>query len=138
MSEPPPVPDSPAPHRPKNFFPSGRTLFLWLLTALLLLLHFFPSLLRLYPGCPLHRLTGLLCPGCGGLRALQLLSQGHPLKALRFNLLPVIILAFLLAPPPYVRQLLCGRFFGIAILCILLYGILRNLPWAPFVLLAPP
>lgn len=29
-----------------------------------------------YPSCPVLRHTGLLCPGCGGLRALRALTHG--------------------------------------------------------------
>ncbi|MFH8371338.1 DUF2752 domain-containing protein [Streptomyces sp. NPDC018031] len=40
-----------------------------------------------YPGCPLLRLTGLLCPGCGGLRGAHALAHGDPLTALGANAL---------------------------------------------------
>ncbi len=48
------------------------------------------------PGCPLRRLTGIACPGCGGTRAVQALLQGDFIGAFRHNLLcPLIILALL-------------------------------------------
>jgi hypothetical protein len=37
--------------------------------------------------CPLHRLTGLDCPGCGATRAVDLLAHGDLPGALRSNLL---------------------------------------------------
>lgn len=40
-----------------------------------------------YPGCPFYTLTGLYCPGCGGLRALHDLTQGEIVAALSSNLL---------------------------------------------------
>jgi hypothetical protein len=48
--------------------------------------------------CPLYALTGVYCPGCGGLRAVNDLGNGHPGQAASSNLLlvlaiPVILLA---------------------------------------------
>ena len=42
----------------------------------------------------LHRTTGLLCPGCGSLRALHQLLHGHWETAFRFNPLLVASLPF--------------------------------------------
>ncbi|WP_030831789.1 DUF2752 domain-containing protein [Streptomyces hygroscopicus] len=42
-----------------------------------------------YPGCPLLRLTGLYCPGCGGLRGAHALAHGDLPAALRDNALAV-------------------------------------------------
>ncbi|MFI0190475.1 DUF2752 domain-containing protein [Streptomyces sp. NPDC017082] len=42
-----------------------------------------------YPVCPLYRLTGLYCPGCGGLRGAHALVHGDLLTALRDNALGV-------------------------------------------------
>ncbi|GHI08426.1 membrane protein [Streptomyces cellostaticus] len=38
-----------------------------------------------YPVCPLYRLTGLYCPGCGGLRSAHAFIHGDFLAALRDN-----------------------------------------------------
>lgn len=38
-----------------------------------------------YPVCPLFRLTGLYCPGCGGLRSAHAFVHGDLLAALRDN-----------------------------------------------------
>ncbi|MFE9447680.1 DUF2752 domain-containing protein [Streptomyces sp. NPDC006739] len=38
-----------------------------------------------YPVCPLYRLTGLYCPGCGGLRSAHAFIHGDFLGALRDN-----------------------------------------------------
>jgi len=100
-------------------------------------LHFFPELFRLYPGCPLRRLTGLYCPGCGGLRALQALARGHFVEAIRYNGLILLLPLLLLVPSSLWRRINFNVCLWIAILLALLYGVLRNLPWAPFVLLAP-
>jgi len=43
-----------------------------------------------YPVCPIHALTGTLCPGCGGTRALHALLHGRVSVALHFNSLITI------------------------------------------------
>ncbi|MFE3826767.1 DUF2752 domain-containing protein [Streptomyces sp. NPDC059092] len=40
-----------------------------------------------YPPCPLYSLTGLYCPGCGGLRGAHALAHGDPLTSLGDNAL---------------------------------------------------
>lgn len=37
--------------------------------------------------CPLYAATGILCPGCGGLRAINDITRGHLTEALHSNLL---------------------------------------------------
>ena len=44
-----------------------------------------------YPLCPTKALTGLDCPGCGGLRAVHSLTHGDLLGALNHNALVVLI-----------------------------------------------
>lgn len=44
--------------------------------------------------CPLYALTGLYCPGCGGLRGVNDLTNGHPAQAASSNLLLVLALPF--------------------------------------------
>ncbi|MFF4105473.1 DUF2752 domain-containing protein [Streptomyces sp. NPDC001903] len=43
-----------------------------------------------YPVCPLFRLTGILCPGCGGLRSAHAFAQGDLITALGANALAVV------------------------------------------------
>jgi len=107
------------------------------MAALMFALHFFPGIFRLYPGCPLRRLTGLYCPGCGGLRALQALARGHLIEALHFNALILFLPLLLMAPSSLWRRINPNVCLWVAILLTLFYGVIRNLPWAPFVLLAP-
>jgi len=91
-----------------------------------------------YPACYFHRITGLLCPGCGGLRATHQLLHGHWGAAYHFNplfvaSLPVAALAIVrlgwlrwrgrgvsLEPKP--SWIWCGGAI------VLVFGILRNLP----------
>lgn len=42
-----------------------------------------------YPVCPLFRMTGLLCPGCGGLRSAHAFAHGDLVTALGSNALAV-------------------------------------------------
>jgi hypothetical protein len=77
--------------------PKRLNLNLWigvLSTATLVLVLFFfdPSRSGFYPLCYFHRVTGLLCPGCGGLRATHQLLHGHILEALRLNAFLVLVL----------------------------------------------
>ena len=53
---------------------------------------FDPSQNGFYPRCSLHEATGLLCPGCGCLRALHQLSHGNVAAAFRLNPLLVSLI----------------------------------------------
>lgn len=100
-----------------------------------------------YPPCPFHALTGLQCPGCGSSRALHLLVHGEWRHALGFNPLLVLSLPLLAIwgahaawralrhdlPPAVLPRPTAA----ITLVVLLLFFVLRNLPWWPFVLLAP-
>ncbi|MFF5780009.1 DUF2752 domain-containing protein [Streptomyces virginiae] len=43
-----------------------------------------------YPVCPLFRLTGVLCPGCGGLRSAHAFAHGDLVTALGANAFAVV------------------------------------------------
>ncbi len=57
-----------------------------------LLFLFNPAEYAFYPRCMFHQLTGLHCPGCGGLRAAHQLLHGQALAALQSNGLAVLSL----------------------------------------------
>ena len=98
------------------------------------------------PPCPIHAYTGLFCPGCGATRAMHALVHGDVLQAMAMN--PVFTLALPLLslllldqvarlPPPLsalARRVSDARPWAVLLLG---YTLLRNLPWAPFNLLAP-
>src|SRR5438445_3574574 len=65
-----------------------------LLAALVVLFGFNPSHHGFYPLCVFHRLTGMQCPGCGGLRAVHHLLHGEVVTAFRFNQLVVLAWPF--------------------------------------------
>lgn len=68
-------------------------------SSVLALIYVVPPESGLYPSCPIHILTGILCPGCGGTRALHALLHGRLAAALELNPLvtsaaaPVLVFA---------------------------------------------
>lgn len=134
-SEPPPVMISPA--------RTPRWRWVWLVGAMLLLVllgllfRFNPAEHAFYPFCFFQRVTGLQCPGCGGLRAAHQLLHGHVATAFQYN--PLVVTA-----APFVLFLLMRRWwrgpgqtwspravagwgwfaFGV----VLVFWIVRNLP----------
>jgi hypothetical protein len=52
-----------------------------------ILFRFDPAHHGFYPFCLFHKLTGLHCPGCGGVRALHQILHGNLVEALRLNAL---------------------------------------------------
>lgn len=102
-----------------------------------------------FPACPFYSLTGWYCPGCGSQRAFHALLHGHFLQAVKFNVLAVVLLPFivysaviltanaffnkhwqqkLFYKPWFVKMLL-----GV----VLLFWLLRNLPLTCFHWMAP-
>lgn len=105
---------------------------------------------RWFPGCLLHKLTGLDCPGCGMTRAVHATLHGRLGEAFRFNpvgmvLLPAALIGLGLELLGWVRgkplplQFRAGGRWGWWIVGgLLVFWILRNIPTWPFTLLAPP
>ena len=65
--------------------------------AAFVLYRFNPERVPFYPVCVFHRVTGLNCPGCGGLRAMHQLLNGKLAAAWRLNALAVLLVPMLLA-----------------------------------------
>jgi uncharacterized protein DUF2752 len=128
---------------------SGPVVFalLAILGSAAILFLFNPAQSGFYPVCLFHQSTGLLCPGCGSLRALHQLLHGNVIAALHFNALLVLLL-------PVVAWLGCRSLIarlkhravdiqirpgwlwcGLAVLIV--FGVLRNLPFAQTAWLAP-
>ncbi|MEV7420334.1 DUF2752 domain-containing protein [Streptomyces sp. NPDC089919] len=93
-----------------------------------------------YPVCPLLRLTGLLCPGCGGLRSAHAFAQGDLVTALGANAVAVAgyfaFAAFMIlwlvraargrpAPQPALKP---AHWWAIGAL-VLVFSVVRNLPF---------
>ena len=107
-----------------------------------------PSEHSFFPKCSFYVATGFSCPGCGSTRALFHLTHGNVLEALRLN--PGLMALITLGLTDYVRfvvsvirgnpfQTLFGRLklLGALMGVMLVYGVIRNLPWPLFESLAP-
>ena len=110
-----------------------------------------PSSSRLFPPCPFHAATGLYCPGCGSTRAAHHLLHGRFATAFDFNALMVVSLPFLACAgalgalrlagrtprrPPVSQRLPAWAVWAL-LAAVLLFGILRNLPYKPVRWMAP-
>ena len=150
---PPPLPPRGAPADPE-LAPRQTGLSLVLMWGMaiaailgLLLIHRYdPAQHAFYPRCQFHEVTGWHCPGCGTLRGLHSAAQGDLLGAVRRNALVFGVAPLaLVAGGWYGRRSATGtrRWVGAAwmvwaaLIVTLLFGILRNLPFPPFSLLAP-
>jgi hypothetical protein len=116
--------------------------------AVVALKTFDPAKSSLFPPCPLHALTGWYCPGCGSLRAMHQLLNGHLQAAFAMNPFAVIALPFLIyglasqiSFQLHGRRLpsffIPGEWIWTLAAAIVVFGIARNIPIAPFNLLAP-
>lgn len=101
-----------------------------------------------FPKCPTYVWTGLYCPGCGTLRAMHQLLHGHILAAMGYNLVMVLLLPMVAyglfvanvakltgyrLPCPRISARLTWLLFAV----MMLFTILRNLPYYPCTILAP-
>ena len=127
--------DANRPHRPP--------LLRWLIVgalglgATLMLFCFDPSRYAFYPQCVLHETTGLLCPGCGGLRALHQLLHGHVGAAFNLNPFLVCLAPLLLVFGTFyiaglisnrrIQFALSPRWFWALFACSCVFGVWRNL-----------
>jgi hypothetical protein len=94
--------------------------------------------------CPFYALTGLYCPGCGGLRAVNDLTNGDVVGAASSNLvllvmIPVVVVLWLRwtgrawsgAPAPAGRArpgVAVGLWVVVLSVVLVLFVVLRNLP----------
>jgi hypothetical protein len=76
------------------------------------LLVFPPARESFYPACPIYRIFGIECPGCGATRALAALLHGRLIEAMRLNALFVGLLPFAVgfAAVSYLRAVRRGGF----------------------------
>lgn len=138
---------------PQTFKPSspGQSAALWrkpvvwvplavvCAAGLYLLYDFDPSAPgSIYPRCPSLWLTGTFCLGCGITRALHALLHGDVAQAMAYNgvallLGPVVLGVWAFRPQCLLRPGAAHLALGV----LILYWVLRNIPFAPFVYLAP-
>jgi len=110
--------------------------------------YFDPTTAGFLPACPLYQTTGFACPGCGMTRGFHALFHGDVLTALDFNaLIPLVtvFLGYIFVSMALVaargRGLLFGK-WNLVLLwgtlgVLIVFGILRNLPYYPFTILFP-
>jgi hypothetical protein len=108
---------------------------------------FDPSGNVFYPVCLFHRTTGLLCPGCGSLRAMHQLLHGHISAAFYYNPMLVIaipamvwvgwlILVSKLRQTP-ARISISKKWVLVLVAVVLAFSIWRNVPGTPFAIPGP-
>jgi len=107
-----------------------------------------PANHNIFPRCIFNSVTGYYCPGCGSQRAIPRLLHMDHAGGVSYNFL--FIPAFLLIIYHYLHPVL-NRFFGwklpniiyfkstpwIIFGFVLVFWIMRNLPFYPFSVLAP-
>jgi hypothetical protein len=99
--------------------------------AAIILFLFNPAQTGFYPICFFYHSTGLLCPGCGSLRAIHQLLHGHVAAAFEYNALLIVSLPvlswvalrlLLSRKPMRMHPLILWSAVGV----LVLFGILRN------------
>ena len=116
----------------------------------LAILYFFvnPSDVNFFPKCPLYVTTGIYCPGCGSQRATHQLLQLNFIGVLQQNVLyflGILILGYHLIVTginSFLKKNIYNYIYHpktpiILLIIIIIYWILRNIPYYPFSLLAP-
>ncbi|WP_326828419.1 DUF2752 domain-containing protein [Streptosporangium sp. NBC_01810] len=107
-----------------------------------------------YPTCPFLMLTGLYCPGCGGLRTVHALVHGDPVTALGLNPLVTLMIPVLVvlwgrwalrawrgarsggeSSGPSVAKSIRPAYVWLFLALMIVFWIVRNLPFGEF--LAP-
>ncbi|GAA2477381.1 hypothetical protein GCM10010406_11900 [Streptomyces thermolineatus] len=92
-----------------------------------------------YPGCPLLELTGIYCPGCGGLRSAHAFAHGDLPAAFGANAVAVVgYFLFAALWSVWVWRAARGRTFALALrpahwwavgTVVLVFSVVRNLPF---------
>lgn len=103
---------------------------------------------ELFPKCMFHSLTGAYCPGCGSQRAIHALVHLNFAGVINYNFLflPAALLFVYHYLHPHLNRILGWKLPNlfylkytpwIILAVVVLFWILRNLPWHPFSALAP-
>ncbi|MFD0762438.1 DUF2752 domain-containing protein [Lutibacter aestuarii] len=121
-----------------------------LLAIVLAFLYFFinPNEVNFLPKCPLYATTGIYCPGCGSQRATHQLLNFNFLGVVQQNALYIIglfIIGYHLIisgvnyffKKKYYNYIYHSKTPIVLLILIIIFWILRNIPYYPFNLLAP-
>ncbi|MBF8150537.1 DUF2752 domain-containing protein [Winogradskyella sp. F6397] len=116
----------------------------------MLSLYFFidPSATAFFPKCPFLSFTGIYCPGCGSQRAIHHILQGQIITGIRHNymfLLVTVVLGYQavifvitkFGTKTYNNLLHKSKMTNTILVLVILFWILRNIPYFPFTELAP-
>ncbi|UGQ10101.1 DUF2752 domain-containing protein [Yinghuangia sp. ASG 101] len=92
-----------------------------------------------YPTCPFFAVTGLFCPGCGGLRCAHALAHGDVVSALALNafavaMVPLIVCIWLRWTVRSLRgrtrtTAADPRLIRVLVAAIVVFAVARNLPF---------
>ena len=107
-----------------------------------------PTNVNFLPKCPLYVTTGIYCPGCGSQRATHYLLNLNFIGVAKQNVLYILgfcIIAYhllIIAINTVFKRRIYNYVYHpktplIILIIVLLFWVLRNLPFAPFHLLAP-
>jgi len=107
-----------------------------------------PSNVNFFPKCPLYATTGIYCPGCGSQRATHQLLHLNILGVLQQNILylfGVLLIAYHLIVTSlnlFFKKHIYNYIYHpktpiIILIIVIVFWILRNIPYYPFTLLAP-
>lgn len=123
---------------------------LFILLGCVLLIYFFadPSSTAFFPACPLYKYTGIYCPGCGSQRATHAMLHLNFKELFQQN---VLFLFGFIALLYHITIVFFNSFFNknyknylyqkntllLILFIILVFWVLRNIPFYPFNLLAP-
>jgi hypothetical protein len=110
--------------------------------------YFEPAKSGLFPACALFTMTGFACPGCGLTRGFHALFHGDIAGALGYNaLIPLFVAIFGFFFLSMFWLAIRGKGFpkwsvSLPVLygmlgVLLVFGVVRNLPYYPFTLLFP-
>ena len=119
------------------------------LLGLVVLFYFLnPVEHQIFPKCTFHSLTGYHCPGCGSQRAIHSLLHFNFKGVISNNILflPAMLLVLYHYIHPVLNRIFNWRLPNIfyykklpwmIFIVVILFWILRNLPYYPFSVLAP-
>ena len=127
----------------------NKNLYFALVTLVLLSLsivfyRYNPVKYGFFPRCPFFTLTGYDCPGCGSQRAIHSLLHGKLEEAVRYNMLLVLSIPFLVIHFFYkIKAVILKKDIRWAVIyhpltpkvifvVVMLFWITRNIPFYPF------